>query len=263
MPGGEHKTSRMLLLLCMLMSVGCAGLLTESSSAPYVSDSEKSADVIVAESISPLDMLSGLFESPQPQEETVAETEPDPVVTQTADEEDDPELIRGGSVYLAEALPAVTSPYETSPEADQGVWTWDGTGWMFMVDGVPYTGWLNDVDGKRYHLNSDGYMETGWVKDDGERYYLDDDGIMMTGEVTIGKKTYIFADTGILQGEVKPTQAPSSASSGKKTETDKDADTKNAAAEDSEKKTESGSEAISEQDAVQTAAADTVKKKQV
>ena len=31
---------------------------------------------------------------------------------------------------------------ETSPEASLGVWTSSGSNWMFMVDGVPYTGWL-------------------------------------------------------------------------------------------------------------------------
>ena len=30
---------------------------------------------------------------------------------------------------------------ETSPEASLGVWTSSGSNWMFMVDGVPYTGW--------------------------------------------------------------------------------------------------------------------------
>ena len=89
MPGGEHRTSRVLLLLCLLMSAGCAGLLTESSSAPYVSDSEKSADVIVAESVNPLDMLSGLFEAPDVQDEEIPAAEADPVVTQDGDTSND------------------------------------------------------------------------------------------------------------------------------------------------------------------------------
>ena len=38
---------------------------------------------------------------------------------------------------------------ETSPEASLGVWTSSGSNWMFMVDGVPYTGWLIDTDGKQ------------------------------------------------------------------------------------------------------------------
>ena len=41
---------------------------------------------------------------------------------------------------------------ETSPEASLGVWTSSGSNWMFMVDGVPYTGWLIDTDGKHYSL---------------------------------------------------------------------------------------------------------------
>ena len=41
-----------------------------------------------------------------------------------------------------------------------------------MVDGVPYTGWLIDTDGKHYFFDKDGIMQTGWVKDDGNWYYM-------------------------------------------------------------------------------------------
>ena len=265
MPGGEHRTSRVLLLLCMLMSAGCAGLLTESSSAPYVSDSEKSADVIVAEGISPLDMLSGVFESPDADPEEGAEPVTESVSADAGTEEDYPVRLQGGSVYLAEALPAVKSPYEVSPEAERGVWSWDGTGWLFMVDGIPYKGWLNDTDGKRYFLNSDGYMRTGWIKDDGERYYLDDDGIMVTGEVTVGKKTYIFADTGILQEEVEPTEAPAAPAKSSDQTDPSESETKADDGQDgeaaSEGKTEKVSGSVSTQDTVRTAAVNSVKKK--
>lgn len=53
---------------------------------------------------------------------------------------------------------------ETSPEASLGVWTSSGSNWMFMVDGVPYTGWLIDTDGKHYFFDKDGTCRPdGWM----------------------------------------------------------------------------------------------------
>ena len=205
MPGREHKTSRMLVLICVLLSAGCAGLLTESSSAPYVSDSEKSSDIIVAENLgsleSPGGVLSGTGHS-SGKEDQAADGEKQP------DEGSEQALLSVSPSPAAVVLAAAGSSYEVSDEAARGVWSWDGSGWLFMVDGVPYSGWLNDKDGKRYHLGSDGYMQTGWVKDDGRRFYMDDDGIMQTGEVRVGKSTYLFAATGELIEEVEPTPVP-------------------------------------------------------
>ena len=65
---------------------------------------------------------------------------------------------------------------ETSPEASLGVWTSSGSNWMFMVDGVPYTGWLIDTDGKHYFFNKDGIMQTGTITVDGQNYELLADG---------------------------------------------------------------------------------------
>ena len=66
---------------------------------------------------------------------------------------------------------------ETSPEASLGVWTSSGSNWMFMVDGVPYTGWLIDTDGNHpvsfilskyfteaihcIHIRSDHHIQSG------------------------------------------------------------------------------------------------------
>ena len=52
--------------------------------------------------------------------------------------------------YLPAPSPSATpSPVPTeipkqkvSPEAENGVWTPDGTNWKLMVDGTAYTGWL-------------------------------------------------------------------------------------------------------------------------
>ena len=65
---------------------------------------------------------------------------------------------------------------ETSPEASLGVWTSSGSNWMFMVDGVPYTGWLIDTDGKHYFFDLDGIMQTGTITVDDQNYELQADG---------------------------------------------------------------------------------------
>lgn len=86
-----------------------------------------------------------------------------------------------------------------SPEAASGVWTSNGSSWLFMTEGTPYTGWLIDSDGKHYYFNSDGIMQTGWIEDSGKRYYADLDGIMQTGTVTIDGKDYEFLSDGTLK----------------------------------------------------------------
>lgn len=88
---------------------------------------------------------------------------------------------------------------ETSPEASLGVWTSSGSNWMFMVDGVPYTGWLIDTDGKHYFFDKDGIMQTGWVDDNGKRYYMDLDGIMQTGTITVDDQNYELLADGSLK----------------------------------------------------------------
>ena len=88
---------------------------------------------------------------------------------------------------------------ETSPEASLGVWTSSGSNGMFMVDGVPYTGWLIDTDGKHYFFDKDGIMQTGWVDDNGKRYYMDLDGIMQTGTITVNDQNYELQADGSLK----------------------------------------------------------------
>ena len=269
------RTNPVLILLCVLLSCTCAWALTESTSAPYISEKTESADVILAKD--PQEGDGAETESPQIAEENpdtavagqTAEENPETAAAgQTAEEnpasEDDGQTTgentdqaaagntdaagtaegnavpdsedtaasalsentaasassedaagSASSEKPAESAPdetgeaaAVTapdldpgpirqpSPYDVSPEAQNGYWTSWGTGWMFMVDGAAYHGWLNDTDGKRYYLNDEGVMATGWLKEDGATYYLDEDGIMQTGLVTIDGKDYNFDPTG-------------------------------------------------------------------
>ena len=95
--------------------------------------------------------------------------------------------------------PTVSDDSNISPEASEGSWTANGSSWMFLVDGQPYTGWLTDTDHKKYYFNQDGIMQTGWIEVDKKRYYMDQDGIMQTGTVTVSGKTYELQADGSLK----------------------------------------------------------------
>lgn len=185
MTGRNPRTSRILLLLVILMCLALGGMVTQISlTDPSGGDSP---DMFVAEDVQELpDTSSDVAadentgeEAPAPTEEPEATPEPTAEPTKAPDAEPD---------------------YEVSPEAETGVWMPSGSNWTFLVDGVPYTGWLNDTDGHRYYFNSDGIMETGWTDVENKRYYFDADGIMQTGDVTYKDKTYHLLEDGSLEG---------------------------------------------------------------
>ncbi len=75
----------------------------------------------------------------------------------------------------------------------------DGKYYYFGKDGVLQKNRWITVGGKRYHLSSKGYRQTGWFKDGTKYYYLDSKGRMVTGTVKIGSRTYKFAATGVCK----------------------------------------------------------------
>ena len=131
-----------------------------------------------------------------------AQATPTPVITQK------PKAAASTSATPSAAVTPAVSPAEpvsqdaqdeASPQAASGIWTSSGSNWMFMVDGVPYTGWLIDTDGKHYFFDKNGIMQTGWVDDNGKRYYMDMDGIMQTGTVIVDGKSYELQSDGSLK----------------------------------------------------------------
>lgn len=74
----------------------------------------------------------------------------------------------------------------------------NGKWYHFDSKGYMQTGWLKD-DGKWYYLNSDGDMATGWVKDGGKWYYMDSDGAMETGWVKDDGKWYYLNSDGAMR----------------------------------------------------------------
>ncbi|MDC7290658.1 polysaccharide deacetylase family protein [Blautia schinkii] len=219
MPGRKPRTSRVLILISVILCLIFGATLTQSSASPSPIAEGKMPDMFVAN-----DVDDSVFTSQGTvavdndfSDSSKAEAEaPDPTEEPSATETPTPAQEPAEEEIFADA----------SPEAAKGVWTANGSNWMFLVDGNAFTGWLSDTDGKRYFFDNNGIMQTGWLDEGGKRYYLNLDGIMQTGDVTIGKETYHFLDDGSLEGfvpEATPTPKPK-----KKKETAKDTkDTKN------------------------------------
>jgi len=66
-------------------------------------------------------------------------------------------------------------------------------------DGIPVTDcWLDVPDGRRYHLDRNGYIQLGMTQVDGKTYYLWYTGTMTTGWLTLGEDTYFFLEDGTM-----------------------------------------------------------------
>ena len=94
--------------------------------------------------------------------------------------------------------------------------------WSYYENGKALSGFL-EIDGIRYHLNEEGYLDTGlvrvdgqiyyfhangamhfgWLELDGNTYYMLSDGTAATGWVTIGDIGYKFGANGVLQGQME------------------------------------------------------------
>lgn len=75
----------------------------------------------------------------------------------------------------------------------------DGKWWYRHADGSYTKQDWESIKGKWYYFDKDGWMVTGWLKDDGIWYYLNKDGAMVTGWQLIDKKWYYFNTTGAMQ----------------------------------------------------------------
>ena len=84
-------------------------------------------------------------------------------------------------------------------------WVHNVKGWWYQFkNGTWAVGWKKlTKDGKTgwYFFDSEGYMKTGWIKNNGYWYYLDAGGLMLTGWLTYkNKKCYLEPDAGKNQG---------------------------------------------------------------
>lgn len=78
------------------------------------------------------------------------------------------------------------------------------TKWTFEEDGQPKRNeWIQDDKGKRYYLDENGCMVTGWyIADEQHWYFFDKNGYMITGLAGIGSAIYYFQEDGcVVLGE--------------------------------------------------------------
>lgn len=212
MPGRKPRTSRVLILVAVLMCLAFGLAAPQSSSTPSPIEGQHMPDMFVAK-----DNDSDTDSAPQTDTSSKKELSSDSRTENTASD--------------SETVPQ----HQVSPEAEKGTWTSIDGIWYFLVDGTPYRGWLYDTDGNTYYFNNkDGSMKTGWLKKDGKRYYFDLDGIMQTGDITVDGESYHLLPDGSQEGYV-PEETPvpekeKKESSGKKEEqkkeSKKEADTK-------------------------------------
>ena len=74
------------------------------------------------------------------------------------------------------------------------------TWFHFDSDGFMNTGWIKD-GASWYYLKSSGAMSTGWLQDNGAWYYMDQNGSMKTGWALVGDKWYYLdADGKMVTG---------------------------------------------------------------
>lgn len=189
MPGRKMRTSRFLMLLALLLCVVIGGVFTQSSANPSPLDSDGMSEMFVAdkpeESEKHMDSLKA--DTDQPTEDS-RKKEPD--VTSTP----------APSPTITPIKKEEEPSFDVSPEASKGIWTANGSDWMFMIDGIPYKGWLTDTDGHRYFFDADGIMQKGWLDEGGKRYYFNLDGVMQTGKIKVDQETYELNKDGSLKG---------------------------------------------------------------
>lgn len=226
MPGRKPRTSRVLILITILLCLISGASFTQSSANPSPIDEGKMPDVFVSENVDDSaftsegtmavddsftdDSQNSGEEIPEAEEPTAAPAaEPavteEPVPTEAPKPTETPEPEKEPEPTQTPVPTQEATAFTPSTEASVGVWTADGSHWRFMVNGVSYIGWFTDLDGHRYYFNADGLMHTGWLDADGNRYYLDADGILQTGYLNIDGTDYHFLEDGSLEGYVSDT----------------------------------------------------------
>ena len=70
---------------------------------------------------------------------------------------------------------------------------------LFDKDGKQLVGGWQDIDGKKYYIEVNGYAVVGWWKIQTTDYYFTEDGSVARGITKIGEDFYWFSDTGFAK----------------------------------------------------------------
>jgi hypothetical protein len=122
------------------------------------------------------------------------------------------------AVTLGLSISAAAAVYAQTPG-----WSLTGEGWRYMsVEGQYQAArWFQDTDGRWYHFDQSGIMQTGWFQDgsglwyflatdtgamktgwhqdpDGKWYFLAYSGAMQTGLIKVDQKVYYMEPSGAL-----------------------------------------------------------------
>lgn len=79
------------------------------------------------------------------------------------------------------------SPLAGSNEVLAGTWQAAEDKWQYQKEDGAFiiSDWYQDTeDGKWYHFDEHGHMQTGWITVDGKSYYLDTNGVMLANTTT-------------------------------------------------------------------------------
>ncbi|MBQ5997067.1 MAG: MBL fold metallo-hydrolase, partial [Bacteroidales bacterium] len=100
-------------------------------------------------------------------------------------------------VYKLEGNGKLTDAFYQSIKATKktGWVSWVNTGetlWSYLENGTPKKNTWQKIDGKMYHFDSTGIMDTGWLADGKETHYMDASGALVTGWRMIDNKWYYF-----------------------------------------------------------------------
>ena len=135
------RIKRLLIFITVFLCLICGILFTQSSAGPF----ENSSTSVISVNTSDISAIEPGSDRDHHTDASISSGAPSPSATPSPVPTEIPET------------------EQVSPEAENGVWTPDGTNWKFMVDGTAYTGWLTDTDAHRYYFNKDGIMQTGWI----------------------------------------------------------------------------------------------------
>ena len=94
--------------------------------------------------------------------------------------------------------PGEDEPLNNIPRSS-GHWVEINGKWKYQYDnGTFATNVWEYINGKWYHFDSNGWMQTGWLLDNNKWYYLGNNGAMVTGWKEINSKWYYFKSNGVM-----------------------------------------------------------------
>lgn len=99
------------------------------------------------------------------------------------DSENKGDWVDSPSVYISQDKAV---QFRENPDMELGGWkqSEDGRWWYSNFDGTYPAGVWQEIKGKWYFFDEEGYMKTGWIQWEGKEYYCSENGDMLTDCLT-------------------------------------------------------------------------------